>query len=184
MSPRISAPSSACAPSPVARLEVRHHLLAIQGRSARLLRLAGVRPDSAWLVVDDEFLWLRFSHWTARIPVTSLTAVQVRDGTRCHPRLRWTRRRLTMVTAPGRRVRIVVSGSVPDIPGWGVATPREITVTPERPYQLARRLRQHIDAATFTTVDRVPSPSAVDTGPVTGSPTPPGRRRPPLRLVR
>ncbi|WP_410651434.1 hypothetical protein [Amycolatopsis sp. cmx-4-54] len=182
MNRRVCGPSSACAPSPSGRPDVRRHALAFQGRSKRLLRRVGVRPESAWVVVDDEYLWLRFSRWTARIPVASLTAVQVRDGTRRHPRLWWSPRRLTMVTGQGRRVRIVVSGPAPGIPGWNAATPREITITPERPYQLARRIRQHIDAATFAGVD-APSHADSGTGPATRSVASPIYRRRLLRIV-
>jgi hypothetical protein len=119
-------------------------------------RLFGVRPDTAWIELDHEYLTARFGPWTVRTELSNVTAAEVTTGYAWPkvigpPHLSFVDRGLTFATNPDEGVCIRFDRAVRGLEPLGLLRHPTLTVTVENPPALAElldrsshdRLRNH-----------------------------------------
>ncbi len=125
-------------------------------RFRRLLAMIGVRPDTAWVTIDDAELTARFGRFGVRTPVSNLADVIITRDYRWYtaigPRGSFADRGATFGTTTSAGVCVCFHEPVTALAGRLVRHPG-LTVTVEDPEALAAAIRRRIDAAATGTAD-------------------------------
>ena len=120
-------------------------------RFRRLLAVIGVRPDTAWVMLDDTHLRARFGRFRVRTPVTNLADVIITRDYRWYtaigPRGSLADRGATFGTTTTAGVCVCFHEPVTALAGRLVRHPG-LTMTVEDPEALAAAIRARIEAAT------------------------------------
>ena len=118
----------------------------------RAARVFGVKPENAWVDVDDAQLDARFGRWRLRTPLSNVTHVESTGPyaflkTAGPARLAVTDRGLTFATNGERGALIKFDRSVPGMEPTGRLKHPELTVTVEDVDAFVAFLRARIGAA-------------------------------------
>lgn len=124
---------------------------AFDPRFRRLLGVIGVRPDTAWVTIDDTWFTARFGRFRVRTPITNLADVMITRDYRWYtaigPRGSFADRGATFGTTTAAGVCVCFHEPVTALAGRLVRHPG-LTVTVEDPETLAAAIRARLDAAT------------------------------------
>lgn len=124
---------------------------AIDPRYARVLRLFGVRPGTAWIEVDAEHLVVRFGFWRFETDVGNIGRVCLTGPYSAlraiGPHISLKDRGISFGTNIDRGVCVMFRLPVPGRETLGLFRHPGLTVTPVRPEDLARALEAARDAA-------------------------------------
>lgn len=122
---------------------------AFEPRFRRLLAVLGVRPDTAWVRLDDEWLTVRFGPFRVRTPVTNLADVMITRDYRWYraigPRGSLADRGATFGTSTAAGVCVCFHEPVTALAGRLVRHPG-LTLTVEDPEGLAAAIKERIEA--------------------------------------
>ncbi len=124
---------------------------AFEPRFRRLLGVIGVRPDTAWVTIDDTWFTARFGRFRVRTPVANLADVMITRDYRWYtaigPRGSFADRGATFGTTTRAGVCVCFHEPVTALAGRLVRHPG-LTLTVEDPEALAAAIQARIDAAT------------------------------------
>lgn len=118
----------------------------------RLSRALGVRPDTAWVEVDDDTFLARFGRWRFSTPLSNITGVEITGPyafwkTAGPARYAITDSGLTFATNGDRGVLILLRRKEPGLDPFGLIRHPEITVTVADVVGLAALLRERAGPA-------------------------------------
>lgn len=115
--------------------------------AARLLRLAGIRPRTCWVRVDEHHLDVRFGPWRVRTPLANVAGATpdgpYRAWRAVGVRLSLPDGGLTFGSSTRGGVRVRFHRPVRGLDPWGLARHPTLTVTVTDPHRLASALRAH-----------------------------------------
>lgn len=125
---------------------------AFDPRYQRLSRALGVRPDTAWVEVDDERFRARFGPWQFSTPLSNITGVEITGPYRFWKtagpaRYAITDSGLTFATNGARGVLILLRDKEPGLDPLRVLRHPELTVTVADVAGLAALLRERAGLA-------------------------------------